>query len=116
MIGGSVASWGVVAASARGVALEALAGMMAPLVVASSTLAMAERIYRADPARLTGFMMTAFAAKLIVFGAYVALALAVFGLRPIPFIAAFTAYFIALHMIEALYLQRLFAGNTHERR
>lgn len=116
MIAGSVASWAVVAASGRGVALETLAGMIAPLVVASSTLAMAERIYSADPARLTGFMMTAFAAKLVVFGGYVALALAVLGLRPIPFIAAFTGYFIALHMIEALYLRRLFVGDTRASR
>ena len=31
--------------------------------------------------------------------------------RPAPFVASFTAYFIALHVTEALYMRRLFAGE-----
>jgi len=33
-------------------------------------------------------------------------------LQPVPFVASFTAYFITLHIVEALYLQRLFAGRV----
>ena len=36
--------------------------------------------------------------------------LRVLGARPVPFVASFAGYFIALHLIEALYLKRLFAG------
>jgi hypothetical protein len=35
------------------------------------------------------------------------------GLRPVPFAISFTVYFIALHLIEAMFLQRLFAGTPN---
>ena len=54
-------------------------------------------------------MIAAFAAKMVFFGAYVAVMLLALALRPVPFVASFTAYFIALHLIEALCLKRLFA-------
>ena len=42
------------------------------------------------------------------FGAYVAVMLEVIGLRPTVFVVSFTSYFIALYLIEALLLRRLF--------
>ena len=33
-------------------------------------------------------------------------------LEPLPFVISFTVYFIALHMFEALCLQRLFGRGT----
>ena len=57
-------------------------------------------------------MVTAFAAKLVFFGAYVAVMLLALSLRPIPFVVSFTAYFIALHLAEALCLRRLFAAGS----
>ena len=41
--------------------------------------------------------------------------LTVLSLRPLPFVISFTAYFIALHLFEALCLQRLFAGRVPAR-
>jgi hypothetical protein len=38
------------------------------------------------------------------------LALAVLALRPVPFVASFTSYFIALYMTEALCLRRLYTS------
>jgi hypothetical protein len=38
--------------------------------------------------------------------------LRVLDLRPLPFVVSFTTYFIALHLFEALCLQRLFAGSA----
>jgi len=35
----------------------------------------------------------------------------VVGLRPMPFVVSFTAYFIALYLTEALLMRRLFAGG-----
>lgn len=87
---------------------EVWLGMFGPLVVVSATWVMTERVYRADPARLTAVIITAFAGKLVFFGGYVALAIGVLGVQLMPFAISFTGYFIALHMIEALLLKRLF--------
>jgi hypothetical protein len=55
-------------------------------------------------------MIGAFAGKLVFFGAYVGLAIGVLGVQPVPFAVSFTGYFIALHLIEALWLKRLFVS------
>jgi hypothetical protein len=82
-------------------------GMLAPLVVASVSWVVMERVYKLNPQRLNSVMMSAFAAKLVFFGAYVALALTAFGVRPVPFVISLTGYFIALHLVEAILLKRL---------
>jgi hypothetical protein len=83
-------------------------GMLGPLMVVSATWMLTERVYKQNPERLTALVITAFAAKLVFFGAYVGLAIGVFGVPQVQFAASFTGYFIALHMIEALLLRRLF--------
>ncbi len=83
-------------------------GMLGPLMVVSATWVLTERVSRANPERVTALIITAFAGKLVFFGGYVVLAIGVFGVQPAPFAASFTGYFIALHMIEALLLKRLF--------
>ena len=70
-----------------------------------------ERTQRAAPERVTGVMITAFAAKMVFFGAYVVILVRLVGVRPVPFVIGFTGYFIGLHAIEALFLKRLF-GET----
>lgn len=91
---------------------EVVLGMLAPLAGAAVTWVIAARLFPARPERLTSMMMAAFFAKLVFFGAYVAIMLKVVMLQPMPFVASFTAYFITLHIVEALYLQRLFAGRV----
>jgi hypothetical protein len=88
-------------------------GMLAPLVVVSASWISAARTYDKHPERLTAVMMTAFVGKLVLFGAYFGLAIGVLHVRAVPFAASFAAYFIALHMAEALCLQRLFAERMH---
>jgi hypothetical protein len=86
---------------------ELLFGMLGPLVgVCASWVAIA-RAARGTPERLTAVMMIGFAAKMVLFGAYVAVMLRGVELRPVPFVAAFTGYFIALYAMEALFLRRL---------
>ncbi|HKY20516.1 MAG TPA: hypothetical protein VJM31_04785 [Vicinamibacterales bacterium] len=104
---GSVLSAAVLAAR---FGREVWLGMLAPLVVTSATWILTERVYRASPERLSSVMISAFAAKLVFFGVYVGLAVGVFGIAPVPFVVSFTGYFIALHMIEALWLKRLFVS------
>lgn len=89
---------------------EVWLGMCAPLIVVSVTWVLTEQVYRARPERLTSVMISAFAGKLVFFGAYVALAIGVLGVDVVPFAASFAGYFIALHLVEALWLKRLFVS------
>ena len=90
------------------VQLEILLGMIMPLLVAGSSLVLAERAYQRDPSSLTTFMLKAFVGKTVVIGIYVVVVMAVLALEAAPFIVSFTAYFITLHLVEALCLRRLF--------
>jgi hypothetical protein len=104
----SCALAGVVAG--RQASREIWLGMCAPLVVAACTWILTERVYKQRPERLTSVMIGALAGKLIFFGAYVAVAIGVLHVQPVPFIVSFTGYFVALHLIEALWMKRLFAA------
>ena len=91
--------------------LAILLGILGPLVVVSGSWMLMVRTFRRDPARLTSFMMAAFAAKMVFFAAYVTLAIAVFAVRPVPFITSFTGSFVALYFAEAVALRRLLASR-----
>ena len=109
MTGASVASAFAVAAFAGEPAGAAIvAGMVGPLLAASGSWVLAERTFKRNPEALTSLMVAAFAGKMVFFGAYVVMALGVLALRPVPFVASFTSYFIALYLIEALCLRRLY--------
>jgi len=110
MVGASVLSWLIVSRAASGANPEVLYGMVAPLVVAAVSWIVTERTYRSKPERLTGVMVQALAVKAVFFGAYVVGMLRVVGLRPVPFVVSFTSYFIALHVTEAVFMQRLFTS------
>ncbi len=88
----------------------ALFGMIGPLAVAVTAWLLAERTYRRNPAALSGLLIAGFAGKMVFFGAYVAVMLKGLSQPAVPFIVSFTGYFIALHLIEALALRRLFAS------
>lgn len=87
-------------------------GMLAPLIAASATWVLTERVHKANPSQVTAVMISAFAGKLVFFGAYVGLAIGVLGVRPVPFALSLTGYFIALHLIEAFWLKRLFVSSN----
>jgi len=116
MVGSGVLSWLAVTA-VPGVEsdVEVLLGMIAPLVGAVGTWVLVVRTYARRPERLTPLMVAAFGGKLVFFGAYVTVMLEVLSLRPLPFVISFTTYFIALHLFEALCLQRLFRGDIPAR-
>ena len=111
MVGASVGSW--LAATAllgaqTGVAV--FLGMLAPLAMTVGSWVAIERAHRRNPADVTRLMMAAFAGKMVFFGAYVVVVLRGLSVQPQPFVISFTAYFIGLYLVEALYLRRLFAG------
>jgi hypothetical protein len=109
MIGASLVAW-LIAARVTGERAnpEVLYGMLGPLVVASVNWFVTERTYRANPERLTGVMVKGLGIKAVFFGAYVVGMLRVMELRAVPFVVSFTVFFIALHLLEAVFMQRLF--------
>jgi len=110
MIGGCLVSWGAFTlAGGSGANPEVAIGMAGPLTSASATWVFVERAHAASPQRVTSVLMAGFIAKMLFFGGLVGL-VAALGLRPRPFVVSFAVYFIALHVLEAVYLRRLFAG------
>ena len=117
MAGASLVSWlAVTLAAGEETHPETLFGMLGPLASASATWIAVERAYGTAPERLTAVLVTGFALKMVFFGLYVAVMLRVVMVRPVPFIAAFTSYFIALYVMEALFLRRLFVDTPREPR
>jgi hypothetical protein len=113
MAAAGVGSWLAATAAGGGQAgVEVLLGMLGPLAAVIVSWVVAERTYRTNPGRLTAVMIAGFAAKMVFFGAYVAVVLNVLAFRPIPFVASFTGHFIGLYGMEALYLRRLFLHGT----
>jgi hypothetical protein len=110
MVAASVLSWLIVAGVAGARANpEVLYGMLGPLAVGSVSWIVTERTHASRPERLTGVLVTGMAIKAVFYGAYVIVMLRVLALRPIPFVASFTSYFIVLHLMEALFMRRMFA-------
>lgn len=108
MVGVSVLSWLAVTLAAGSRAHpETLLGMLGPLASASATWLAVDRIHATAPDRVMGALIAGFVAKMLFFGVYVAVMLRVLNVRPVPFVIAFTCYFIALYVIEALFLRRL---------
>ena len=112
MAGTSVISWLVVAAAVdRQTRFEVLCGMLGPLAIVRATWFLVEWGYKRDPGRLTPLMAAAFFGKMVFFAAYVTFMLRLLGLRTVPFVASFTSYFVALYLMEAFYMRRLFSGR-----
>ena len=117
MVGVSVtAALAAIAWFGTRIGAEVVLGLLAPLVIAIGSWVLIEQTYRRTPERVTGLMMAGFAGKMVIFGVYVAVMLKGLALQPIPFVASFTASFIALHLMEAFALRRLFANGPREAR
>ncbi len=108
MLGASLTSWLLVTMLAPApVNPELLFGMMGPLLASGVAWLFVERAHAQAPERVMPVLMQAFAGKMLFFGAYVVVMLRGLGLRPVPFVVSFTAYFIGLYAMQALFLRRL---------
>ena len=111
MTGASVAAWlAATALAGTRFGIDILGGMIGPLVAACATWALTERTYREAPERLTSLMAAGFGAKVVFFGVYVTVMVRGLGLKPVPFAASFTGYFVALLLAEALAMRKMFAS------
>jgi len=111
MVGVSLASWLVVTVVRGDANPELLFGMVGPLLAACASWVAVERMHAAAPERVMSVMLTAFMAKMMFFGVYVAGMLRGLELRRTPFVVSFTIYFVALYAMEALFLKRLFESG-----
>ena len=114
MVSLSLVAWLTITAVRSDANPEAFFGMVGPLLAACATWIAVERMHAAAPERVMSVMLTAFMAKMMFFGVYVAGMLRGLEVRRTPFVVSFTVYFIALYAMEALFLKRLF-DSGHER-
>jgi hypothetical protein len=107
MIGGCAVAWtAAVGIWSEAVGLDVGLGLAGPLVAALGTWAMIARTAPADAGRLTRRLLGAFAAKIVFFGVFVAVAIRDFSVRPVAFVVSFTVSFVVLHAVEAMLLRR----------
>lgn len=108
MAGAAIGSWLVVSAiGGDRVNPETLFGMAGPLVAVCASWIATLRVHRSAPGRVLASTVVWFALKFVFLCAYVAVMLRLLGLEPVPFVAAFVSYFIALYAMQALFLRRL---------
>ena len=108
MAGVAIGSW--LAVSATGgdrVNPEGFFGMIRPLFPVCLSWLAVQRTHRVAPERVMGALIIGFGLKFVFFGAYVAVMLGLWPLRPVPFMTAFVSYFIALYAMQALFVWRL---------
>src|SRR3954463_7598983 len=111
MAGLSVGSWLLVTLASADANPEALFGMAGPLLAVCVSWLAVKRVHAVQPERVMNVMITAFMAKMLFFGVYVAGMLRGLEMRRTPFVVGFLVYFIALYAMEALFLKRLFEGG-----
>ena len=112
MVAAGVGSWACLAAALGDrVNPELFCGMLGPLAVVAVSWLVVERAWAARPEGVLGVLLGGMALKLMFFAVYAFVMLRVLSLRPVPFVASFTGYFIALHNIEALFMKRLFTSE-----
>lgn len=87
---------------------EIFLGMIMPLIVGILTVISIYKIYLTDPGKLTGWMIKSFFGKMIIYGLYFAIILVFYTFHALSFVISFVGFFIVLHMIEALYFNKLF--------
>ena len=87
--------------------MELWAGMLGPLVPAVVSWLAMLRQYRKRPEGLTALMIKAFVAKMLFFAGYITALVSLGSAEPVPLVASFGFYFIALHITEAIGLRRL---------
>jgi hypothetical protein len=91
--------------------IEIWMGMLGPLAAALASWIGMERQYKRRPEGLTGFMIKAFAIKMIFFALYITVLLSIRLVQPVPFVISFIGYFLSLHTVEAIGLRRLQAAG-----
>ena len=104
-------TWVLTAAILERYMAEIFLGMTAPLVVGIATVVRVESIFQNSPEKLTAFMTKAFGGKMVLYGLYLGAIIAFSAFNERPFLVSFVVYFVALHMLEALFIRSVFKGS-----
>jgi hypothetical protein len=99
----------VIVGTGRQNAAAALLGAAGPLAGALGTWLVVERTHVRAPERTSGVMIKLFAAKMLLFGAYVAAAVVLLPEWTTVFVVSFTSQYVVLHFMEAMFFRRLFS-------
>ncbi len=91
---------------------EIFIGMIAPLLVTIVSITWINKVFKADPEKLTATMTKSFLIKMILFALYFIIIFSFYAFEPIPFVVSFTGFFILFYIIEAIFLQKLFQTGT----
>ena len=102
---------GVTALTGMPTAPDVLLGVAGPAVAACAAWPIVARRQRTAPERTTQTMVGLMMAKVLLFGLYTAVLLGLRVVTPAPFVAGFAIAFVALHVIQAMHLRRLFVAN-----
>ena len=102
----------VLAVSGGRAPVAVLAGMAAPLAAALVSWVLVRRTHERAPARVSGLLVKLFAVKLVLFGGYFVAVVPPLREDIEVLVGCFTAEYVLLHVIEALYLRRLFVGTA----
>lgn len=97
------------AAAGPGTTAAVVLGTVGPLLGGVATWLAVRRTHARAPAEVPGLMIKLFGAKLVGFAAYVAFVLLVVLQETTVFVVSFTCQYILLHLVQAVYLRRLFA-------
>lgn len=91
-------------------------GMAGPLIAAVGSWIIVERVHLRAPNQVSGTMIRLFGAKMLLFGAYAGASVLLLpaGRGRTAFVVSFAAHYILLHMMEALYLRRLFSARPFD--
>ena len=109
-----LAAIGLATASALGGATalpEAVFGVAGPFAGSVISWLLMVRAAEQGQQKLHAFMTKAMAAKMLLFPLYVIGLVLWAGLRPVPFVVAFTGFFVGLYAVQAWHLKRLVAAD-----
>ncbi|MEE2876871.1 MAG: hypothetical protein VX822_03735 [Candidatus Neomarinimicrobiota bacterium] len=104
-------TWVLFAMILKRYAMEIFLGMAVPLIVGIGTLIKLKAIFERSPEKLTAFMTKAFGTKMVFYGFYLAVIVGFSAFNERPFLVSFIVYFVALHMLEALFIRSVFKGS-----
>ena len=113
MASASAVCWAALSlASGSGSRAAIFFGLLGPLAVTLGTWIVLERTHQRAPDRVSAALITLFAVKLALFGAYVSAVMVLLPAARMAFAVSFTCHYILLHVMEAWYLRRLFSEQS----
>ena len=91
---------------------DVLLGVLGPAIAACASWAILTRTHRMAPEESTRTMIMLFMGKAVAFGLYLAAILGLGLVSPVPFIVGFSVSFVVLHVIQTVFLRRLFLSRV----